>query len=60
MKSGPISTDIPATPTETIDNGKDGTIHIFYRGEELPHTPIMFQEEKRYAPSHKEALAVGV
>ena len=38
----------------------DGTIHIFYRGEELPHRSIMFQEEKRYAPSHEEALAVGV
>ena len=38
----------------------DGTIHIFYKEEELPHKPIMFQEEKRYAPSHKEALAVGV
>ena len=38
----------------------DGTIHIFYKEEELPHKPIMFQEEKRYAPSHREALAVGV
>ena len=38
----------------------DGTIHIFYKEEELPHKPIMFQEEKRYAPSHKKALAVGV
>jgi len=38
----------------------DGTIHIWYKGEELPHKPIMFQEEKRYAPSHKIALAVGV
>ena len=38
----------------------DGTIHIFYKEEELPHRPIMFQEEKRYAPSHKKALAVGV
>jgi len=38
----------------------DGSIHIFYQGEELPHRPIVPQEEKRYAPSHKEALAVGV
>lgn len=38
----------------------DGTIHIFYKGEELPHKLIVIQEEKRYAPSQMEALAVGV
>jgi len=43
-----------------IQRHLDGTIHIFYKEKELPHKPIMFQEEKRYAPSHREALAVGV
>ena len=38
----------------------DGTIHIFYKGEELPYKPIIPQEEKRYAPSQMEALAIGV
>ena len=38
----------------------DGTIHIFYQGEELPFKPIIPQEDERYAPSQTEALAVGV
>ncbi|KKM47750.1 hypothetical protein LCGC14_1558310 [marine sediment metagenome] len=57
-------------PTETrfgfakakleVQKHLDGTIHIFYRGEELPYELIVLQEEKRYAPSQKEALLVGV
>jgi len=38
----------------------DGTIHIFHKGEELPYKLIVPQEEKRYVPSQKEALLVGV
>jgi len=38
----------------------DGTIHIFYKGEELPFKPIVPVEDERYVPSQKEALAVGV
>ncbi|GAI03819.1 unnamed protein product [marine sediment metagenome] len=38
----------------------DGTIHIFYKGEELPCKLIVPQEEERYVPSQMEALAVGV
>jgi len=38
----------------------DGTIHIFYKGEELPYKLIVPQEDERYAPSQMEALAVGV
>ena len=30
------------------------------RGQTLPFKPIIPQEEKRYAPSQMEALAVGV
>ena len=37
-----------------------GTIHIFYRGEELPFQPIVPQEDEQYAPSQMEVLAVGV
>jgi len=38
----------------------DGTIHIFYKGEELPFKPIIPLEHQQYAPSQKEALPVGV
>jgi len=38
----------------------DGTIHIFYKGEELPFKPIVPVEDERYVPSQMEALAVGV
>jgi len=40
----------------------DGTIHIFYKGEELPlpFKPIVTVEDERYVPSQMEALAVGV
>ena len=37
----------------------DESIHIFYKGEELPYKLIEPQEERRYAPSQK-ALLVGV
>lgn len=57
-------------PTETrlgfakakveVQRHLNGTIHIFYKEEELPYKLIVFQEEKRYVPSQKEALAVGV
>ena len=57
-------------PTETrfgfakakveVQKHLDGTIHIFYKGEELPHKLIVPQEDERYAPSQMEALAVGV
>ncbi len=38
----------------------DGSIHIFYKGEELPYKLIVLQEERRYVPSQKEALLVRV
>jgi len=38
----------------------DGTIHIFYKGQELPFKPIIPVEHQQYAPSKKEALLVGV
>jgi hypothetical protein len=38
----------------------DGSIHILYKGEELPYKPIMPQEEKRYVSSQKEALLAEV
>lgn len=57
-------------PTETrfgfakarveVQKHLDGTIHIFYKGQELPFRPIIPQEDERYAPSQKEALLVGV
>ena len=57
-------------PTETrfgfakakveVQKHLDGSIHIFYKGEELPYKLIVPQEEKRYVPSQKEALLVGV
>jgi len=57
-------------PTETrfgfakakveVQKHLDGTIHIFYKGKELPYKLIVLQEEKRYTPSQMEALAVGV
>ncbi len=57
-------------PTETrfgfakakveVQKHLDRSIHIFYKGEELPYKLIVLQEEKRYAPSQKEALLVGV
>ena len=57
-------------PTETrfgfakakveVQKHLDGTIHIFYKGQELPFKPIIPQEDERYAPSQMEALAVGV
>jgi len=43
-----------------IQKHLDGTIHIFYKGEELPSKPIIPVEHQQYAPSQKEALAVGV
>jgi len=56
-------------PTETrfgfakakveVQKHLNGSIHIFYKGEELPYKLIVLQEEKRYAPSQK-ALLVGV
>ena len=57
-------------PTETrlgfakakveVQKHLDGTIHIFYKGEELPCKAIMPQEDERYVPSQKEASLVGV
>jgi len=58
-------------PTETrfgfakakveIQKHLDKTIHIFYKGEELPSKPIVPQEDEQlYVPSQKEALLVGV
>jgi len=57
-------------PTETrfgfakakveVQKRLDGTIHIFYKGEELPHKSILPQEERRYVSSQMEALPVGV
>ena len=58
-------------PTETrfgfakakveVQRHLDGTIHIFYKGEELPSKPIVpVEDEQLYAPSQKEALLVGV
>jgi len=38
----------------------DGSIHIFYKKEELPYKSILSQEEERYIFSQMEALAVGV
>ena len=38
----------------------DKTIHIFYKGQELPHKLIVLQKDKRYAPHQMETLAVGV
>lgn len=57
-------------PTETrfgfakarveVQKHLDGTIHIFYKGQEFPFKPIIPQEDERYAPSQKEAFLVGV
>jgi len=57
-------------PTETrfgfakakveVQKHLDGTIHIFYKREELPFKSIVPVEDERYVPSQKEALAVGV
>ncbi|GAI08990.1 unnamed protein product, partial [marine sediment metagenome] len=57
-------------PTETrlgfakakveVQKHLDKTIHIFYKGEELPSKLVIPQEEKRYIPSQREALLVGV
>jgi len=57
-------------PTETrlgfakakveVQRHLDGTIHIFYKGEELPLKPIVPVEHQQYDPSQMEALAVGV
>ena len=39
----------------------DGSIHIFYKGKELPFKPIVPQEDEQlYVPSQKESLLVGV
>ncbi len=57
-------------PTETrlgfakakveVQRHLNGTIHIFYKGEELPFKPIVpQQDEQLHAPSQKEALLVG-
>jgi len=72
----PIPTDGKATsrqsilPIETrfgfakakpeVQKHLDGTIHIFYKGQELPFKPIIPQEDERYVPSQMKALAVGV
>jgi len=58
-------------PTETrfgfakakveVQKHLDKTIHIFYKGEELPFKPIVPQkDEQSYVPSQKEALLVWV
>ena len=57
-------------PTETrfgfakakveVQRHLDGTIHIFYKGQELPSKPIIPVEHQQYAPFQKEALLVGV
>jgi len=58
-------------PTETrfgfakakveVQKHLDKTIHIFYKGEELPSKPIVpVEDEQLYVPSQKEALLVGV
>jgi transposase len=58
-------------PTETrlgfakakveVQKHLDKTIHIFYKGQELPSKPIMpVEDEQLYVPSQKEALLVGV
>jgi len=57
-------------PTETrfgfakakveVQKHLDGSIHIFYKGKELPYKLIEPQEERRYASSQTEALLVGV
>ena len=51
-------------PTETrfgfaktrveVQKSLDGTIHIFYKGEELPFKPIIPVEHQQYAPSQKK------
>ena len=38
----------------------DGTIHIFYKEEELPFKTIILQEDEGYVSSQKKALLVGV
>ena len=38
----------------------DGSIHIFYKGEELPFKLIVPVKDEQYAPSQMEALPVGV
>ena len=38
----------------------DGSIHIFYKGEELPFKSIVPVEDEQYAPSQMEVLPVGV
>ena len=58
-------------PTETrfgfakakveVQKHLDKTIHIFYKGEELPSKPIIpVEDEQLYVPSQKEALLVEV
>jgi len=57
-------------PTETrlgfarakveVQRHLNGTIHIFYKGEELPCKPIIFPKDDRYVPSQTEASLVGV
>ena len=57
-------------PTETrfgfakakveVQRHLDGTIHIFYKGQELPSKPIIPVEHQQYAPFQKQALLVGV
>jgi len=58
-------------PTETrfgfakakveVQKHLDGSIHIFYKEEELPFKPIVpVEDEQLYLPSQKEALPVGV
>ena len=58
-------------PTETrfgfakakveVQKHLDGSIHIFYKEEELPFKPIVpVEDEQLYVPSQKEALLVGV
>lgn len=57
-------------PTETrlgfakakveVQKHLDGSIHIFYKGKELPYKLIEPKEERRYASSQTESLLVGV
>lgn len=57
-------------PTETrfgfakakveVQKHLDGSIHIFYKEEELPFKPIVpVEDEQLYVPSQKEVLLVG-
>lgn len=57
-------------PTETrcgfakakveVQKRLDGTLHIFYKGEELPCKLIVSREDERYVTSQRDAAVVGV